>query len=115
MNIVPTRIQEQISQVDPTRALVYGICGAATAVLAIFKLFWLLFTAMTFSRVGFSLVSFVFPLVYCSAFARPRWVRGPRLPTALLQEALIRRCTKRAAALRPSVSVRIRTPPARRG
>ena len=68
MNIVPTRIQEQISQVDPTRALVYGICGAVTAVLAVVKLFWLLFTALTFSSVGFSLLSFVFPLVYWTAF-----------------------------------------------
>ena len=85
MNIVPTRIQEQISQVDPTRALVYGICGAATAVLAIFKLFWLLFTAMTFSRVGFSLVSFVFPVGVLQCVRRPGRVRGPRLPTALLQ------------------------------
>ena len=47
----------------------YGICGAATAVLAIFKLFWLLFTALTLSSAGFSLFSFVFPVVYWSAFA----------------------------------------------
>ena len=67
MNIVPIRMQEQISQLDPTRALLYGICGAATAALAVFKLFWLLFSAVAFSNVGF--FSFVFPLVYWTAFA----------------------------------------------
>jgi ABC-type antimicrobial peptide transport system permease subunit len=67
MNIVPARIQEQISQVDPTRALLYGICGAATAALAVFKLFWLLFSAVAFSNIGF--LSFVLPLVTWIAFA----------------------------------------------
>jgi hypothetical protein len=69
MNIVPTRIQEQISRVDRTRALVIGIFGAVTAVWSIYRLFWLFYTAMTLSSVGFSAGSLVFPVVYWGAIA----------------------------------------------
>jgi hypothetical protein len=64
MNIVPTRMQEQINRVDRTRALLFGILAAVSAFFCIWKLFWLLFAAIAFSGVGwftwvFSVVTYV--------------------------------------------------------
>ena len=69
MNIVPTRIQEQISQVDRTYSLVIGISAGIAALWSIYRVFWLFYTAATFSSVGWSPVSLVFPLVFWGAFA----------------------------------------------
>jgi hypothetical protein len=63
MNIVPTRIQEQVNRVDRTRSLVIGISASLTALWSIYRLFWLLYAATTLSSVGFSAVSLVFPFV----------------------------------------------------
>jgi hypothetical protein len=60
MNIVPTRIQEQINGVDRTRSLVYGILGGLTVLLSVYNLFWLLYAATVFSTLGVTAVfSFV--------------------------------------------------------
>jgi hypothetical protein len=69
MNIVPTRIQEQIGQVDRTYSLVIGISAGIAALWSIYRVFWLFYTAATFSSVGWSPVSLVFPLVLWGAFA----------------------------------------------
>jgi predicted peptidase len=67
MNIMPTRIQEQINRVDHTRALVIGISAGLTALWSIYRLFWLVYTATTLSSVGWSPVSLVFPFVLWGA------------------------------------------------
>jgi predicted peptidase len=63
MNIVPTRIQEQINHVDRTRSLVIGISAGVTALWCIYRLFWTFYLAATLSSVGWSPVSLVFPFV----------------------------------------------------
>ncbi len=63
MNLVPTRIQEQVGRVDRTYALVIGISAGLTALWSIYRVFWLFYAAATFSSVGWSPVSLVFPLV----------------------------------------------------
>lgn len=67
MNIVPTRIQEQIDRVDRTPSLVIGIFAGVTALWSIYRLFWLIYTAATLSSVGWSPVSLVFPFVLWGA------------------------------------------------
>ena len=69
MNIVPARIQEQISQVDSTYSLVIGISTGIAALWSIYRVFWLVYTTATFSSVGWSPVSLVFPLIMWSVFA----------------------------------------------
>ena len=63
MNIVPTRIQEQVNRVDRTRSLAIGIGAGLTALWSIYRLFWLIYAATTLSSVGWSPVSLVFPFV----------------------------------------------------
>jgi hypothetical protein len=67
MNIVPTRIQEQVNRVDRTRSLAIGIAAGLTALWSIYRLFWLLYAATTLSSVGWSPVSLVFPFVLWGA------------------------------------------------
>ena len=69
MNIVPTRMQEQISQVDRTYSLVIGISTGIAALWSIYRVFWLVYTAATFSSVGWSPISLVFPLVFWAVVA----------------------------------------------
>lgn len=69
MNIVPARVQEQVSRVDRTYALAIGISAGLTALWSIYRLFWLFYTAATFSSVGWSPVSLVFPLILWGAIA----------------------------------------------
>ncbi len=69
MNIVPTRVQEQVSRVDRTRALWIGISAGVTALWSIYRLFWLFYAAATLSSFGYSGVSLVFPLVLWGAIA----------------------------------------------
>ena len=63
MNIVPTRIQEQVNRVERTPSLVIGISAGLTALWSVYRLFWLLYTATVLSNVGWSPVSLVFPFV----------------------------------------------------
>ena len=63
MKIVPTRIEEQINRVDRTRSLAIGITTGLTALWCAYRLIWVLYTAITFSSVGWSPISLVFPLV----------------------------------------------------
>jgi len=63
VKIVPTRIEEQINRVDRTRSLAIGISTGLTALWCAYRLVWLLYTAITFSSVGWSPISLVFPFV----------------------------------------------------
>jgi hypothetical protein len=63
MKILPTRIEEQINRVDSNQALGIGIAAGLTALWCAYRLIWLLYTAVTFSSVGWSPVSLVFPFV----------------------------------------------------
>jgi hypothetical protein len=63
MNIVPTRIQEQVNRVDRTRSLPIGIALGVTALWCIYRIFWLIYTASVLSSVGWSPVSLIFPFV----------------------------------------------------
>ena len=63
MKILPTRIEEQINRVDPNQALGIGIAAGLTALWCAYRLIWLLYTAVTFSSVGWSPISLVFPFV----------------------------------------------------
>jgi hypothetical protein len=63
VNIVPTRIQEQINRVERTPSLVIGISAGLTALWSVYRLFWLIYTATVLSNVGWSPVSLVFPFV----------------------------------------------------
>jgi hypothetical protein len=63
MNIVPTRIEEQINRVDRNTSLGLGIASGLTALWCVYRLIWLFYTAVTFSSVGWSPISLVFPLV----------------------------------------------------
>jgi len=63
VKIVPTRIEEQINRVDRTRSLAIGISTGLTALWCAYRLIWLLYTAITFSSVGWSPISLVFPFV----------------------------------------------------
>ncbi|GAT07536.1 hypothetical protein AU184_19455 [Mycolicibacterium novocastrense] len=63
MNIVPARIEEQVSRVDRTYSLVIGISAGLTALWSLYRVLWLFYTAATFSSVGWSPVSLVLPLV----------------------------------------------------
>ena len=63
VNIVPTRIEEQINRVDRTRSLAIGIASAVTAVWCVYRVFWAVYWSTALSSVGWSPVSLVFPLV----------------------------------------------------
>jgi len=63
MRIVPTRMGEQINRVDRTTSLGIGIASGITALWCVYRLIWLLYAAVTFSSVGWSPVSLVFPFV----------------------------------------------------
>jgi hypothetical protein len=63
MKFLPTNIEQQINRVDRQRALAIGIGSGVTALWCAYRLIWLFYTAVTFSSVGWSPVSLVFPLV----------------------------------------------------
>ena len=67
MKIVPARLEEQINRVDRNQSLAIGIASSVTALWCAYRLIWLFYTAVTFSSVGFSAVSLVFPLVLWGA------------------------------------------------
>ena len=68
MNLVPARIQEQVSRVDRNYSLVIGIFAGLTALWSVYRVFWLFYTAATLSSVGWSPVSLIFPLIMWGAF-----------------------------------------------
>ena len=63
MKILPASIEEQINRVDPNQALWIGVAAGLTALWCAYRLLWLVYTAVTFSSVGWSPVSLVFPFV----------------------------------------------------
>jgi hypothetical protein len=63
MKILPARVEEQINRVDRNQSLAIGIASGVTALWCAYRLIWLFYTAVTFSSVGWSPVSLVFPLV----------------------------------------------------
>jgi hypothetical protein len=67
VNIVPTRIQEQVNRIDRTRSLWFGISAGIAALWCIYRIFWLIYTATVLSSVGWSPVSLVFPFVLWGA------------------------------------------------
>lgn len=67
MNIVPARFQDQINRVERTPSLVIGISAGLTAVWAVYRLFWLIYSATVLSGVGVSTASLVFPFVLWGA------------------------------------------------
>jgi hypothetical protein len=69
MNIMPTRVEEQLSRVDRTRSLAVGVSAGLVALWSIYRVLWLVYAAATFSSVGWSPVSLVFPVVLWSAIA----------------------------------------------
>lgn len=64
MNIVPTRIQDQVSHVDRTLSLVYGILAGVTALWSIYRVFWLFYSAAVYSSFGWSATTLIFPLIW---------------------------------------------------
>ena len=63
MKILPARVEELTNRVDRNQALAIGIATGITALWCVYRLFWLFYTAVTLSSVGWSPVSLVFPLV----------------------------------------------------
>jgi hypothetical protein len=64
MNIVPTRVQEQVNRVDRTYALVIGIMSALTLLWVVYRLFWLTYSAIAFSSYGLTFFSIAFSFVW---------------------------------------------------
>jgi hypothetical protein len=63
MNIIPTRVQEQVDRVERTPSLVIGIFAGMTALWSLYRVFWLLYSASVLSGVGFSAASLIFSAV----------------------------------------------------
>ncbi len=63
MNALLARIQDQVTRVDRTRSLIFGISAGVTALWAAYRVFWLLYSASVLSSVGLSSASLVFSLV----------------------------------------------------
>jgi hypothetical protein len=61
VNIVFTRLQEQISRVERTPSLAIGISAGITALWSVYRLFWLVYSATVLSGVGLSPASLIFP------------------------------------------------------
>jgi hypothetical protein len=61
MKIVPAGIEEQLNRVDPQRSRFIGIGFAVLAAISVFRLFWLLYVAVSFGWAAGALIfSFVF-------------------------------------------------------
>lgn len=75
MNVVPTRIEEQISRVDRNQALLYGVLSGVSAFFMAWKLFWLVIGVLAYSSL--SVAPFVTVLSFASygvLFALSAWV-----------------------------------------
>jgi hypothetical protein len=63
MNIVPDRVAEQTARVDRNYSLYIAIASGITALWCLYRVFWSIYLAATFSGFGWSPVSLIFPLV----------------------------------------------------
>src|SRR5258705_12774521 len=63
MKTLPSKVAELPNRVDRNQALAIGIATGLTALWCASRLVWLLYTAVTFSSIGWSPVSLVFPFV----------------------------------------------------
>jgi hypothetical protein len=63
MKILPARLEELTNRVDHNQALAIGIATGLTALWCAYRLIWLVYTAVTFSSIGWSPISLVFPFV----------------------------------------------------
>ena len=63
MNIVPTRIQEQVNRVDRNYSLYIAIASAVTVLWCVYRLFWAVYAAAVLSSFGWSPISLVFSFV----------------------------------------------------
>jgi hypothetical protein len=69
MSTILTRVQESVSRVDRTRALVMGTLTGLAAFFAFWKIFWLIFAAATLSGLGYSGFWLVLGLLWWGAIA----------------------------------------------
>lgn len=69
MNIVPNVIQAQANRLDRTPSLIVGISSGLTALWAVWRVFWLLFSAVVYSGVGVSAVTLVISAIFWAVFA----------------------------------------------
>jgi hypothetical protein len=69
MSTILTRVQESVSRVDRTRALVMGNLTGLAAFFALWKIFWLIFAAATLSGLGYSGFWLVLSLLWWGAIA----------------------------------------------
>lgn len=75
MNIVPTRIEEQVSRVDRNQALLYGILSGVSAFFMAWKLFWLVVGVVAWSSLSYSPFVTVLSFVsYAALLALSAWV-----------------------------------------
>jgi hypothetical protein len=63
MNIVPTRIQEQVNRVDRNYSLYIAIATAVITLWCVYQLFWAVYAAAVLSSYGWSPISMVFSFV----------------------------------------------------
>ena len=92
MNIVPTRVQEQINRVDRTPSLVIAISSGLTAIWSLYQVFWLIYTATVLSNVGWSPVSLVFPFVLWTVIGVVAAIAAFAFYTRYAKQALTCRC-----------------------
>ncbi|MDT5093950.1 MAG: hypothetical protein QOH60_3313 [Mycobacterium sp.] len=63
MNLVPTKVEEQLKGVDRTRSLVIGITLGLTALFSLYRIFWGVYAATVLSSYGISSGALVFTIV----------------------------------------------------
>ena len=75
MNIVPTRIEQQISRVDRNQSLIFGILAGISTLLMGWKLLWLDIGVLAWSTLSLAPFYTVFSFVaYAALFALSAWV-----------------------------------------
>jgi hypothetical protein len=75
MNIVPTRIEQQISRVDRNQSLIFGILAGISALLMAWKLLWLVIGVLAWSTLSLAPFYTVFSFVsYAALLALSAWV-----------------------------------------
>lgn len=63
MKIVPAPIEHYVDRVDPRYRTYVGVSWALVAAWSAFRMFWLIFAAMTLASYGWSPVSLIFGVV----------------------------------------------------
>jgi hypothetical protein len=63
MNLVPTKVEEQLKGIDRTRSLVIGISLAITALFSVYRIFWGVYAATVLSSYGIASGALVFTIV----------------------------------------------------